>query len=84
MFLGKDVLKICSKLTGEYPCRSAISIKLNLWTAASEEMSLSGWDTVLTDLASDLNVAENESCMEVFDKTVEIIKILDCEVGCTV
>ena len=26
--LRKDVLKICSKLTGEHPCRSAISIKL--------------------------------------------------------
>ena len=28
VFLGKDVLKICSKYTGEYPCRSAISTKL--------------------------------------------------------
>ena len=28
MFLGKGVLKICSKFTGEHPCRSAISIKL--------------------------------------------------------
>ena len=28
MFLGKGVLKICSEFTGEYPCRSAISIKL--------------------------------------------------------
>ena len=26
--LGKSVLKICSKLTGEHPCRNAISIKL--------------------------------------------------------
>ena len=49
-----------------------------------EEMILSGWDTVLTDLVSDLNVAENENCMEVFDKTVETIKSLDCEVGSTV
>ena len=24
MFLGKGLLKICSKFTGEYPCRSAI------------------------------------------------------------
>ena len=30
LFLGKGVLKICSKLTGEHPCRIAISIKL-LW-----------------------------------------------------
>ena len=28
VFLGKGVLKICSKFTGERPCRSAISIKL--------------------------------------------------------
>ena len=28
LFLGKDVLKICSKCTGEHPCRSAISMKL--------------------------------------------------------
>ena len=28
MFLGKGVLKICSKFTGEHPCRSAISVKL--------------------------------------------------------
>ena len=26
--LGKGVLKICSKFTGEHPCRSVISIKL--------------------------------------------------------
>ena len=28
MFFGKGVLKICSKFTGEHPCRSVISIKL--------------------------------------------------------
>ena len=28
VFLGKCFLKICSKFTGEHPCRSAISIKL--------------------------------------------------------
>ena len=28
MFCEKGVLKICSKFTGEHPCRSAISIKL--------------------------------------------------------
>ena len=28
MFLRKGVLKICNKFTGEYPCQSAISIKL--------------------------------------------------------
>ena len=28
VFLGKRVLKICTKFTGEHPCRSVISIKL--------------------------------------------------------
>ena len=28
MFLGKVVLKVCSKFTGEHPCLSVISIKL--------------------------------------------------------
>ena len=28
VFLGKGVLKICSRFTGEHPCRSALSIKL--------------------------------------------------------
>ena len=28
MFLRKGVLKICSKFTGEHPCQSVISIKL--------------------------------------------------------
>ena len=28
VFLGKGVLKISSKFTGEHPCRSVISIKL--------------------------------------------------------
>ena len=28
VFLGKGVLKICSKFTGEQPCRSAVSIEL--------------------------------------------------------
>ena len=39
VFLEKDVLKICSRFTGEHPCRSAISIKLQatLFKSASEE-----------------------------------------------
>ena len=28
MFLGKAVLKVCSKFTGEHPCSSVILIKL--------------------------------------------------------
>ena len=30
VFLGKGILKICSKFTGEHACRSVISIKLHL------------------------------------------------------
>ena len=29
-FVGKGVLKICSKFTGEHPCQSVISIKLKV------------------------------------------------------
>ena len=28
MFLGKDVLKICSRFTGEHPCQTLISMNL--------------------------------------------------------
>ena len=28
VFLGKGILEICTKFTGEHPCRSAISVKL--------------------------------------------------------
>ena len=38
VFLGKGVLKICSKFIGEHPCRSVISVKL-LWRAASGILS---------------------------------------------
>ena len=30
VFLGKSVLKICSKFTGEHPCRNVISISIAL------------------------------------------------------
>ena len=36
VFLGKGVLKICSKFTGDHPCRSAISIKFH---GKSEKMN---------------------------------------------
>ena len=39
VFLGKGVLKICSKFTGEHPCRSAISIKLQ----RNFSKNTSGW-----------------------------------------
>ena len=35
VFLAKVVLKICSKFTGEHPCRRAISIKLVYWNRTS-------------------------------------------------
>ena len=39
VFLGKGVLKICSKFTGEHPCRSVISIKLQ-----SNFIEITRWD----------------------------------------
>ena len=39
VFLEKCILKICSKFTGEHPCRSAISIicDFHFWTVAFEK-----------------------------------------------
>ena len=37
VFLGKGVLKICSRFTGEHPCRSVISIKL-LWNKVAKQL----------------------------------------------
>ena len=34
MFLGRDILKICSKFTGEHPCRSAVALQL-YWNRTS-------------------------------------------------
>ena len=28
VFLGKDALKVCNKFTGQHPCRSVVSLKL--------------------------------------------------------
>ena len=39
VFLGRRVLKICSKFTGEHPCPSAISIKLITLTLKRTEGS---------------------------------------------
>ena len=41
VFLGKDVLKICSKFTGEHPCRSLISIKLQRIMRISNKSKIS-------------------------------------------
>ena len=44
VFLGKGVLIICNKFTGEHPCRSVISIKLqsNIFRTAFSR-NTSGW-----------------------------------------
>ena len=44
VFLEKGVLKICIKFTGEHPCRSAISIKLQQsgWLLLTYENSQPG------------------------------------------
>ena len=33
VFLGKGVLKICSKFTGEHPCRNAMATSTKYWMA---------------------------------------------------
>ena len=38
VFLVKGVLKICSKFTGEHPCRNVISIKLQSKETAKEHV----------------------------------------------
>ena len=30
MFLGKGVLKLCNKFTGEHPCQSPVSVEVTL------------------------------------------------------
>ena len=45
VFLGKGVMEICSKFTGEHPCRSMISIKLLCFAALLE--SHFGMDVLL-------------------------------------
>ena len=46
VFLGKGVLKFCNKFTGEHPCRSVISIKLQSNTAIAKK-SRYGMDVLL-------------------------------------
>ena len=43
VFLGKGVLKICSKFTGDRPCESAISIKLLHIFRTTFLKNTSGW-----------------------------------------
>ena len=45
VFLGKGVLKICIKFTGEHPCQSAISIKLY---SNFIEITLCNWCSPIT------------------------------------
>ena len=54
LVLGRDVLKICSKFTGEHPCRSVISIKLlcnfteitpRHWSIRIQDIRISGYKT---------------------------------------
>ena len=55
MFLEKGVLKICSKLTGEHPCQSVVSLKLlcnfieiTLWHGCSPVNLLHFFRTLFT------------------------------------
>ena len=44
VFLGKYFLKICSKLAGEHPCQSVVSIKLHLNCMPKRGTETLGWD----------------------------------------
>ena len=48
--LGKGVLKICSKFTGEHPCRSVISIKLQSNFCTQTTLLDLDWFYVILDL----------------------------------
>ena len=58
MFLGKVALKICSKFTGEHPCRSLISIKL-----LKNIFSLEHLCTVASELAVQLTYDSSVPCV---------------------
>ena len=50
VFLGKGVLKICSKFTGDRPCESAISIKLLHIFRTTFLKNTSGWLLLQADV----------------------------------
>ena len=50
VFRGKGVLTICSKFTGEHPCRHAISIKLQLICPRLPSQLHSIWHEILRKL----------------------------------
>ena len=58
VFLEKSVLKICSKFTGEHPCRSLISIKL-----LKNIFSLEHLCTVASELAVQLTYDSSVPCV---------------------
>jgi len=45
-----------------------------------EDERLSGWDTVLSDLASEIDLEGMETCSEILMKILTAIKKLNCEV----
>ena len=61
LFLGKGALKICSKLTGEHPCRSAISIKLQSILTKNTSGRL---------LLNTVVMKVNQMCMMIFNTIV--------------
>ena len=72
VFLGKAVLKICSKFTGEHPCRSAISIKLLCFALskwASHKIFLSN---VCQKISVKFNL--NTGLMEIFTENCCVYK----------
>ena len=77
MFLRKVVLKICSKFTGEHPCRSAISIfiEIALWHGCSPVNLLQIFRTPFSRNTSGwllLQFAFSACQVEVFENTLKL------------
>ena len=62
VFLGKGVLKICSKFTGEHPCRSGISISCKEYKKAKKRLVC----VVSQAQNSNSKSPENHSCIDLF------------------
>ena len=59
VYLRKGVLKICSKFTGEHPCRGVISIKLLCTKAPTVQCGINPFSSCLArDIMTDVEIIE--------------------------
>ena len=73
VFLGKGILKICGKFTGEHPCQSVISIKLQNnwenWENKTETTSKTGKIYPNDEKTSTANIQILPEMIALFDLT---------------